>query len=278
MEQERKGGTMVIDLHTHIFPAKIAGKTIEKLEGLSGLRAATDGTLEGLQASMEEAGVRASVVMPVITKPEQFASINSYARKISRDTLPAADGGFFSFGAVHPYSPEMEAQLREVKELGLLGIKIHPDYLGVMIDDPKMYRLIDRASELGLAICIHAGIDIGLPDKVHCPPEKSAAMLREVRPEKCILAHMGGWMQWEDVERLLVGRNVWFDTSMARRFLEPETMKRMIRAHGADRIVFGTDSPWGGQAEEIQFIRELGLSAAEEEKLFSGNARKLLGL
>ena len=44
----------------------------------------------------------------------------------------------------------------------------------------------------GLAICIHAGIDIGLPDKVHCPPEKSAAMLREVRPEKCILAHMGG--------------------------------------------------------------------------------------
>ena len=85
-------------------------------------------------------------------------------------------------------------------------------------------------------------------------------------------------MQWEDVERLLVGRNVWFDTSMARRFLEPETMKRMIRAHGADRIVFGTDSPWGGQAEEIQFIRELGLSAAEEEKIFSGNARKLLGL
>ncbi len=269
---------MVIDMHTHIFPEKIAGRTIEKLEGLSGLKAATDGTDKGLLASMEEAGVCASVVMPVITKPEQFASINSYARKITMDELREDRCGFISFGAVHPYSSDMKGQLREVRDMGLRGIKIHPDYMGVMIDDPKMLQMIGCASELGLAICIHAGVDIGLPDKVHCPPERSARMLQDVRPCKCILAHMGGWEQWKEVEELLIGLDVWLDTSMSRRFLAPEDMKRMIREHGADKIVFGTDSPWGGQAEEIAFMRELGLDREEEEKIFSGNARMLLGM
>ena len=60
---------MIIDFHTHIFPEKIAGKTIESLEKLSGITASTNGTLEGLLASMERTGVDMSVIMPVATKP-----------------------------------------------------------------------------------------------------------------------------------------------------------------------------------------------------------------
>ena len=73
---------MIIDFHTHIFPDKIAGKTIESLERISGITAATNGTLEGLLASMEDSGVDMSVIMPVATKPAQMESINAYAKEI----------------------------------------------------------------------------------------------------------------------------------------------------------------------------------------------------
>ena len=48
---------MIIDFHTHIFPDKIAGATIEKLSKASDSPAYTDGTKDGLKRSMEESGV-----------------------------------------------------------------------------------------------------------------------------------------------------------------------------------------------------------------------------
>ncbi len=269
---------MVIDFHTHTFPEKIAAATIRKLEGLSGLTAATDGTLPGLRKSMEEAGVAVSVVLPVITRPEQFSSINTYARKITPEHFTGKGEEIVSFGAVHPYSRDRKAELKEVKGLGLKGIKIHPDYLRIMIDDPQMMRLIDEACQLDLIISIHAGIDIGLPDKVHCPPEKSARVLKEIRPQNCVLAHTGGFRQWDAVEELLAGTDVWLDISMSNGFMDDGQMKRIIKAHGADRMLFGTDSPWGGQAADIAWVKGLGLKPEEEEKLLWKNAAGLLKL
>ena len=47
---------------------------------------------------------------------------------------------------------------------------------------------------------------------------------------------------------------------------------------GADRTVFGTDAPplTVIKGDGIQMVRDLELSAADEEKVFSGNAKKLL--
>ena len=53
---------MVIDIHTHTFPDKLAATTIPKLEGMSHTRAYVDGTVSGLRASMAWAGVDASHV------------------------------------------------------------------------------------------------------------------------------------------------------------------------------------------------------------------------
>ena len=89
---------MIIDFHTHIFPEKIAGKTIESLQQISGIKASTNGTLEGLLASMEQTGVDMSVIMPVATKPEQMENINTYAKEICDNY----QGKLISFGGIHP--------------------------------------------------------------------------------------------------------------------------------------------------------------------------------
>ena len=74
---------MVIDFHTHIFPDAIAEKTIAILEKASGIKADTDGTLNGLLQSMEVTGVDMSVILPVVTKPSQFESVNVFAKQIN---------------------------------------------------------------------------------------------------------------------------------------------------------------------------------------------------
>ena len=67
---------MIVDFHTHIFPEKIAARTIEKLENIANIKAFTDGREESLMASMEEAGVDVSIILPVVTRPEQFNTVN----------------------------------------------------------------------------------------------------------------------------------------------------------------------------------------------------------
>ena len=69
----------MIDFHTHMFPEKIAAKTLAFLAERCQTEPATNGMADGLLASTEEAGLDCSVVLPVVTKPSQFDSINRFA-------------------------------------------------------------------------------------------------------------------------------------------------------------------------------------------------------
>ena len=157
-------------------------------------------------------------------------------------------------------------------------IKIHPDYQGVMIDDIRFMRIIEYASELGLIILTHAGIDIGLPEPVHCPPKKMRKVLDEIKPEKMVLAHFGGWSQWEEVYEYLAGERVWLDTAFIYDYISKEQFLRILEKHGSDKILFATDSPWSDMTKGIDWIRGLALPQNVTEAILSGNAKRLLGI
>lgn len=294
---------MIIDFHTHIFPDKIAGKTIESLGTLAGINAATDGTLNGLLDSMQKLGVDRSVIMPVCTKAEQFDSINRFAKKIN-DTY---EGKLISFGGIHPDCENPKEKLKMIKSMDIPGIKIHPDYQKVMIDDIRFMRIIEYASELGLIILTHAGVDIGLPESVHCPPDKMRKVLDIIKPEKMILAHLGGWKQWEEVYEYLTGENVYLDTSFTvgvsvnnkedmtflsedrqnensipqneakyTEYIGQNLFLKILKKHGANKILYATDSPWSNAAIGIEYIRNLPISEEEKKQILSKNAMGLL--
>jgi len=265
---------MVIDFHTHIFPDSIAGRTIKKLEGISNSKAYSNGTLAGLKKSMKENKIDISVVLPVVTKPSQFDTVNTYAAEIT------GKEGIISFGGIHPDALDYKEQLEKIKELGLLGIKLHPDYQAMYIDDERMIRVILSAVELGLIVVIHAGMDIGMPDPVRCTPERAAKMLDRVERSdaKIVLAHTGGYARWDEVEEYIVGRNVWIDISYSLGIIEDKQFMRIVQNHGADRTLFATDSPWGGQKETLEHLRKLDFSEEELERICCTNAMGLLGL
>lgn len=277
---------MIIDFHTHTYPDKIASKTVELLAGRSGTNPHSDGTLAGLEDDMERRHVDMSVVLPVATSPKQYKHINEFAVTENEDFDKTH---IWSFGGIHPDNENYKEILRDIADKGLKGIKLHPDYQGAFFNDIRYKRIISYATELGLIVVTHAGQDIGLPDVVHCTPAMVEEVLDEVKPDKLVLAHMGGWQMWDEVLERLCGRDVYLDTAFSYgdidykmgaqhrfRLMDKEMFKAIVEKHGSDKILFGTDSPWSDQEQSVKDIQALGLPDETNEKIFCKNAKKLL--
>ena len=276
--------SMIIDFHTHCFPEAIAAKAVGKLAAASRLTPCADGTAGGLSAVAREAGVDLSIVLPVATSPGQVSSINRFAASLNERAWKT---GLFSFGGAHPEDPDWKAHLKQVAEMGMKGVKIHPVYQGVDIDDERFVRLLSYAGELGLIVVTHAGDDIGIPGEVRCSPPMTRRAIRQAGPVTLVLAHMGGWRQWDQVAECLADTGAYLDTSFSTglipqtdgeplRALDEAGFMGLAKAFGPERLLFGTDSPWSDQRESIDWIRSLPLSDEEKTAILGGNAMRLL--
>ena len=265
---------MIIDAHTHIFPDKIAEKSIKTLEVMGNEKAVIGGTADDLLKSMTDAGVDISVVLPVVTKPEQFDSINRFAALLNKNRK------IISFAGIHPLCENINKKLDFIKEEGFKGVKLHPDYQKTDITDESYVKILAGCRERGLVAVIHAGVDPASPQHVHCPPDKSADIVRYVTRDKpfIVLAHLGGTKQTDLAERFLVGLKVYFDLSYVLDKTERTRLSDIIRAHGANRILFGTDSPWRSAKEYIKIIKSLPINETERDAIFWKNSANLLDI
>ena len=276
--------SVIVDFHTHCFPDAIAAKALKKLADASHAVPLTGGTAGDLAAAARAGGVDLSIVLPVATSPGQVGSINDFAARLNERT---AETGLFSFGGAHPDDPDWREHMKQVAERGMKGVKLHPVYQGADIDDPRYLRMLTYAGELGLVVITHAGYDIGFPGVRRVAPDMTRRALMQAGPVTLVLAHMGGWLQWEQVKEELADTTAYLDTSFSTgtvgqtdgepiRMLDQQGFMDMVRIFGAERLLFGTDSPWSGQRESIDWIRSLPLSDEEKTAILGGNAMKLL--
>ena len=280
---------MIIDFHTHTFPEAIAETALSKLSAASNTVPFTDGTEKGLLASMEKAGIDLSVVLPVATNPLKVTNINEKSAAANEK-----GGKTLHFGCIHPLCEDIEGEMRRISQLGLKGIKIHPVYQNTCIHDEKFLRILYSAGEKELVVVTHAGDDIGFYGEKKCAPEMIRKALDSVGDVKLVLAHMGGWKNWDGVCEYLSDTNAYIDTSFSlgemtfvdkakgspfgRKLLSPEEFTRIVRTFGSERVLFGTDSPWSSQSETVSLINKLPLADDEKTNIFARNARALLKL
>ena len=267
---------MFIDIHTHIFPDAVAPKAVTKLADIISQTPSMDGTYDGLRRSQENAGIDISVVLPVVTAPHQFDSAICFADQVNENFYQNNNKGIMSFAGIHPDSDDYAGKLRLIKAHGFAGIKLHPDYQGYMFHDIRYKRILDKASELDLITIVHTGWDPVSPDKIHCDVSSILDVMRDVAPEKLVLAHMGNSMCYDEVEEYLLGENVYLDTAYSIAHMEPGRLTRMLRKHGADKVLFGTDAPWSDQKEGVEILKNLGLTEEEFELVSHKNALRLL--
>ena len=263
---------MIIDCHIHAFNPKIAKKAIEKLAVISGIKPYTYGLIDETLKRFDEWGVDKGIMLPVATKPSQHEILNNWAAEVNNDRI-------ISFGGIHPDGEDAIDELNRIKELGLHGVKLHPDYQGFMVDDKKLDPIYDEIERLDLPVTFHAGLDCISPDLIHCPPERSKKVHLKHKNMKMILAHLGANEQWQEVYDNLAGLDgeIYFDTSLSTN-CENSLMEKIINKHGSDRILFASDCPWESSKKIIEKILSLKISDDAKEKILGKNAQRLLGL
>jgi predicted TIM-barrel fold metal-dependent hydrolase len=264
---------MIVDFHNHVFPDHIAERAMAELyEGAGGLyQPVHDGTLAGLLANMDDAGVDMAVVLPVITKPSQAKGVNEWAAGICSERI-------VSFGAVHPQSDDYRRDIDQVVGLGLKGLKFHAEYQGFVLDDPQMLRIYDYAFDHGLIVMHHGGYDPAFSSQPKTSPRQFLNVAQALPGGVLVAAHLGGHGQWDEVEALLAGSDVYLDTSMGFGYYPTELFMRIVERHGAGKLLFATDSPWSDVHAELAALGALPLAEEQRQAIVSGNALRLLGI
>ncbi len=270
---------MIIDFHTHIFPERIASRTIDFLAEKGNVTPNSDGTDSGLCRALTDAGVELGITLPVVTAPKQFDSINSFAAEINKKYGTGSAPRLISFAGIHPACENIREKMRFIKESGFLGVKLHPDYQGTYFDDDGYVEIIKAARDNDLIVVTHAGVDIGFPgEPVRCTPERIRRVIKRVPYKKLVLAHMGANDMFDDVYNLVAGEDVYLDTAYVLRFIGKEMFTKILEKHGEDRILFASDSPWSDIKNDVDILKSYALDERAEEKIFSKNAKGLLGI
>ena len=268
---------MIIDFHTHIFPDKIASKTINILSQIGGIPAQSDGTLDMLCKKMEHAGVDRSVALPVLTSPSQFESVLNFTISVNK-AYECGEHRVLSFAGIHPLCENLPEKMKKIKSCGFKGIKIHPDYQQTYFDDERYIEILQLAKKHDLIVVTHAGVDAGYRGQsVRCTPDKVLQVLEKVGKIKLVLAHYGGSEMASQVYEKLAGVPVYFDTAYVLPDIDRETFVKIADKHGYDKILFATDSPWRDITEQVEILKSFNLGKENQEKIFYKNALTLLG-
>ncbi len=257
----------VFDMHVHVFPDAIAKKAASSTGEYYGVPMYADGTWAAFQAGLsKEPRIQKSLIHSTATKAAQVEHVNDFVASLISDTR-------FGFGSMHADYPDIEKEIDRMLSIGLRGIKLHPDFQGFAADSEKAFRIYAYA-EGKLPILFHVGdpkSDLSAPRRIR--------NIHDSFPRLTIIAaHLGGYGVWDEAEEFLVGQDVFFDTSSCLEWMEKEQALRIIQNHGVDKCLFGTDFPMHSPTACIENVLALGLSEADNQKIFWENAHKLLRL
>ena len=258
-------------MHAHAFPDALASRAVAHLAAKAGVVPALDGTVGALLASMDRAGIAAAAICSIATEPSQFRAILRWSASIASDRI-------VPFVSVHPGSSEALEQVREAAAAGFRGVKLHPEYQDFFVDDPGLAPLYRELEAQRLVALFHAGHDIGFPDSDRAAPARFLSVHRAFPGLRLVASHLGGFRRWREVADCLVGSGVWLDTSYTLGHVPGDLLREILLGHRADRLLFGTDSPWVDQRTAIDEFRALALPPALEARILGGNARELLGI
>jgi len=259
-----------IDIHTHAFPDDLAERAIRQLEANADWEAVGDGTVSGLVKSMDAADIDVSAICTIATRPDQEKGIFKWCRKIRSDRIEPLP-------SVHPRTAKADKWIRRFAGEGFGGIKLHPMFQDFAADDSQIDVILGAAAECGIFVTMHCGRDVSFPDDDRASPERLRRLIDRKGDLKLLCTHLGGWLVWDDVEKHVLGTDVYLETSFCLKFMGLDRCADLIRRHGTDRVLFGTDWPWSDQKEELALLGRLGLSKDEKKAILWSNAAKLLG-
>ena len=230
-----------------------------------------------------------------------FASLPPEIPTVAR-AVARAGGRLTAMAMVDPHPENAADQLADLLDhQGFAGALVFPALHHFHLADAT--SLLEVLNARGAILYVHCGILkiplrdlLGLPrvyDLRYASPLELVPVANAYPDLKLVIPHFGaGFLR----ESLMVGaqcENIYVDTSSSNSWMRTQpgggslerVFERVCDVYGCDRVLFGTDSgtfPRGWRKdlfdEQHRACTKLGLSEAEREQIFGGNARRLLGL
>jgi uncharacterized protein len=221
---------------------------------------------------MDGAGIDHAMCLAVAAVARTVERTNEFIGSIERDR-------FTPFGTVHPELP-IEVNLRSLADNGIRGVKLHPLFQELSLADPRVLDLLRALAEADVTIITHAGAGGDAAANDRGTPANLRAALDAVPDLRLIACHFGGYHQLDDAEELVVGSTAYLETSWPPRLgdLDRDRIRSLVRRHGADRVVFGSDWPMADPAAELAAVRDLGLEPHEVDAILGNTLAGILGL
>ncbi len=260
----------IIDIHTHIYPDKIAQKATESVRDFYELEGniQMNGTVQMLLERGDQAGISKFVVLPVSNVPNRVRSINEFIVEQAKQ-----QPRFIGFGTLHADMAELEQETEWILSHGLQGIKMHPDSQRFSIDDPRLFPVYDRLQGV-IPVMLHMG-DTRY-DYSH--PARLRHVLENFPKLQVIAAHFGGYSMFETARENLHDKDCIFDISSAMMFMESGQAEHYINLYGAARMAYGTDYPLWDPVAEVNRFLQLKLTDEQFEQIAHKTAERILKL
>ncbi|WP_405270632.1 amidohydrolase family protein [Methanobrevibacter sp.] len=261
----------IINAHCHIYPEKIAEKAVLGIRDFYDLDMSLNGKLDDLIRDGDKVGVTHYLIHSVATTPKQVKSINEFIA----DAVNSNPDLFTGFGTLHPDSEDIQGDFDYLIELGLKGVKLHPDFQQFAMDEERAFKIGEVVSKGNVPMLVHCG-DFRYN---YSNPKHIKAFLERFPDITFIGAHFAGWSMWEEATRQLSHfENLYVDLSSSLYALTPETALELIHAYSADKVLWGTDYPMWESVSEMEYFNKINLTEEERSKILYENAAKLLKL
>jgi uncharacterized protein len=261
---------MIIDAHCHIWPDHIAAQVLAARP--SDLDPVHDGTMVGLNRTMDAAGIDHAMCLGVAGVAKNVQRTNEFIGSVPRDR-------FTPFGTVHPDLPVAD-NIASLRDNGISGVKLHPLFQDVSFADPRVVELLHALAQAGVTVIAHVGAGGTPAANERGNPAALRAALDAVPGLQLIACHFGGYQRLDEAEATMVGSRAFLETSWPPRLsdLDKQRVCALIRRHGADRVVFGSDWPMADPAAELAAVRALGLDDDETAAITGNTLASILGL
>ena len=259
----------IIDIHTHVYPEKVARKATHSIEEFYQLEGShMDGSVDMLLQRGAEAGISQYVILPVSNAPNRVHSINTFI--LEQEKLL---DNFIAFGTLHAEMEGICDETQWILDSGLKGIKMHPDSQQFCIDDVRLYPVYE-AVQGKIPVILH----MGDPRYHYSHPSRLRKVLDLFPNLDVIAAHFGGYRMFHTARELLHDTNCIFDISSAMMFMDRGEPEKYINLYGAERCAYGTDYPLWDPVKEVQRFKELKLTDEQFEQIAHKTAERILNL
>ncbi len=263
----------IIDVHTHIWPTKIALRAADNIVNYYSIPRQGDGSAEGLFAGAKEFSNIRFVISSATLRPDtEHAQVgNNFIAESAKN-----DSRFIPLCSFHPFMgfDEAVSELERAKGLGAKGVKIHSDFQKFYVDDEKAMEIYKECARLKLPILFH----VGDKNTEFSTPKRIRGILEKFPELTIIAAHMCGYSVWDEAEEYLIGTPVYTDTSEAMLGMDEKGLYNLINKHGIEKVMFGSDYPLWNTSHAYDEIERIGLSEAEKDIIYCGTAKKVFGV